>query len=217
MSTQTIGIDTAKRVFFLHGEDARGKVVLRERLTRERLLPFLVNQPASLIAIEAGCGAHHWARAFARLGHEVRLIHSKFVRPFVKTNKNDWNDAAAICEAVQRPTMRFLATKSLEQQDLLASTSFAAWRNGSNPTRRLYVRRILIQGAHSILRRIDQREGPRADWLRGLIGRRGRQVAAVALANKNARIAWRLLSHESLYVEHPFGGSLMSMTKCSEQ
>jgi transposase len=120
-SKQTIGIDTAKRVFFLHGEDARGKVILREKLTRERLLPFLANQPVSLIAIEAGCGARHWARALARRGHEVRLVHPKFVRPFVKTNKNDWNDAAAICEAAQRPTMRFVATKSLEQQDLLAA------------------------------------------------------------------------------------------------
>ncbi|MGA2843759.1 MAG: hypothetical protein ABSG18_27285 [Steroidobacteraceae bacterium] len=97
---QTIGIDTAKRVFFLHGENEFGKVVLREKLTRERLLPYLANQPVSTIVIEAGCGAHHWARAFARLGHEVRLIHAKFVRPFVKTNKNDWNDAAAICGTV---------------------------------------------------------------------------------------------------------------------
>jgi transposase len=117
---QTIGIDTAKRVFFLHGEDDRGRVILREKLSRERLLAFLANQPVSVIALEAGCGAHFWARSFSRLGHEVRLIHAKFVRPFVKTNKNDWNDAAAICEAAQRPTMRFVAPKSLEQQDLLA-------------------------------------------------------------------------------------------------
>ena len=116
---RTIGIDTAKRVFFLHEENESGKVILREKLTRERLLPFLANQPVSTIAIEAGCGAHHRARAFTQLGHQVRLIHAKFVRPFVKT-KNDWNDAAAICEAAQRPTMRFVATKSLEQQDLLA-------------------------------------------------------------------------------------------------
>jgi hypothetical protein len=68
----------------------------------------------------AGCGAHHWARVFVMLGHEVRLIHAKFVRPFVKTIKNDWHDAAAICEAAQRPTVRFVATKSLEQRDLLA-------------------------------------------------------------------------------------------------
>ena len=74
----------------------------------------------STIVIEAGCGAHHWARAYGRLGHESRLIHDKFVRPFVKTNKNDWNDATAIGEAAQRPTMRFVAAKSLEQQDLLA-------------------------------------------------------------------------------------------------
>jgi transposase len=108
----TIGVDAAKRIFFLHGESAAGKVVLRQRLSREQLIPFLANQAPSTIAIEAGCGAHHWARAFSRLGHQVRLIHPKFVRPFVKTNKNDWNDAAAICEAAQRPTMRFVAVKS---------------------------------------------------------------------------------------------------------
>jgi transposase len=83
-------------------------------------VPFLVNQPVSLVAIEAGCGADIWSRALARLGHEIRLIHPKFVRPFVKANTNYRNDAAAICETAQRPTMRFVATKSLEQQDLLA-------------------------------------------------------------------------------------------------
>jgi transposase len=336
--TPTIGIDTAKRIFFLQGEDVRGKVVLHEKLSRERLLPFLANQPVSTIAIEAGCGAHHWARAFSKLGHEVRVIHPKFVRPFVKTNKNDWNDAAAICEAAQRPTMRFVAVKSLEQQDLLAlhrvrerlvgqrtglcnqirgllaeygivlpqaisrlrralpevledaeneltvrgreliasladelrsleerikpyeraieHASIDSWtcrrlrsipgigpigataivatmgdpkafKNGRHfaaflglvPRQHssggksqlgriskrgdVYVRRILIQGAHSILKRIDQREGPRTDWLRGLMARRGRQVTAVALANKNARIAWQLLAHETFYEEAP--------------
>jgi transposase len=79
--TQTIGIDTAKRVFYLHGESHMGSVVLRKKLTRDQLLPFLANQPPSLIAIEAGCGAHHWARSFSKLGHDVRLIHPKFVRP----------------------------------------------------------------------------------------------------------------------------------------
>jgi transposase len=116
----TIGIDAAKRIFFLHGEDAAGKVVFRHKLMRDRLIPYLANIPRCTIAIEAGCGAHHWLRAFSKLGHAVRLIHPKFVKPFVKTNKNDWNDAAAICEAAQRPTMRFVAAKSLEQQDLLA-------------------------------------------------------------------------------------------------
>jgi transposase len=74
-------------VFFLHGENELGKVILREKLTRERLLPFLPNQPVSTIAIEAGCGAHHWGRAFTQLGHQVRLIHAKFVRPFVTWSK----------------------------------------------------------------------------------------------------------------------------------
>jgi transposase len=333
---QTIGIDIAKRVFYLHGENEFGKVVLREKLTRERLLPFLANHPACTIAIEAGSGAHHWCRAFVRLGHEVRMIHAKFVRPFIKSNKNDWNDAAAICEAAQRPTMRFVAPKSLEQQDLLTihrirerivnhrtglcnqirgllaeygivlpqsvsrlrrllpevledaeneltvrgrelisslleelcaiderlkpydraieKASLDSWtcrrlrsipgigpvgatavvatmgdpkafKNGrhfaaflgltpqqhssggksrlGSISRRgdVYVRRMLVQGAHAILKHVARREGPRADWLRALVARRGRQVAAVALANKNARIAWRLLTHETFFDE----------------
>jgi transposase len=334
--SQTIGIDAAKRIFFLHGENAAGKVVLRQKLTRENLIPFLVNQPRSTVAMEAGCGAHHWARAFSKLGHEVRLIHPKFVRPFVKTNKNDWNDAAAICEAAQRPTMRFVAPKSLEQQDLLAlhrvrarlinertalccqirgllaeygivlpvtvprlrrglprvledaengltvrgrqliaslrdelyslqeriepyeqaieqasmksdacrrlrdipgvgpisATAIVAtmgdskvFKNGRHfaaflglvpaqhssggksqlgrISRRgdVYVRRILIQGAHTTLRWLDRRQGPRAAWVRELVARRGKKIAAVALANKNARMAWRLIHEGSSYTE----------------
>jgi transposase len=332
--SQTIAIDTAKRIFFLHGEDAAGKVVLRQKLTRDQLMCFLANQPRSTIALEAGCGAHHWARAFSKLGHEVRLIHPKFVRPFVKTNKNDWNDAAAICEAAQRPTMRFVAPKSLEQQDLLAlhrirsrlvtqrtalccqirgllaeygivlpitvpklrralpdvledaeneltvrarrliaslqeelislqariepyeqaieqasmdsedcrrlraipgigpisATAVVAtmgdpkmFKNGrhfaaflglvprqhssggksqlGHISRRgdIYIRRILIQGAHTTLRWIERRNGSRADWVRALIARRGKKVAAVAIANKNARMAWRLLCEGASY------------------
>jgi transposase len=88
--------------FLLHGENAAGKGVLRRKLTRESLIPFLANQPCSTIAMGAGCGAHNWARAFLKPGHEVRLIHPKFVKRLVKTNKNDWNDATAICEAAQR-------------------------------------------------------------------------------------------------------------------
>jgi transposase len=332
----TIGIDAAKRVFFLHGERADGKVVLRQKLTREQLMLYLANQTACTVALEAGCGAHHWARAFSKLGHEVRLIHPKFVKPFVKTNKNDWNDAAAICEAAQRPTMRFVAPKSLEQQDLLAlhrirarlveqrtglcnqirgllaeygivlpitvsklrsalpdvledaeseltvrgrrliaslrdelyslqeriepyeraieqasvenetcrrlrgipgigpisATAVVAtmgdpkvFKNGRHfaaflglvprqhssggksqlgrISRRgdVYIRRILIQGAHTILRRIDHRSGPRADWVRELVARRGKKIAAVALANKNARMAWRLVCEGCSYDE----------------
>jgi transposase len=331
MSTMTIGIDIAKRVFYLNGEDEQGREVMHKKLSRERFVPFIANLPPSMIAMEAGCGAHHWARRFTQLGHEVRLIHAKFVRPFVKTNKNDWNDAAAICEAAQRPTMRFVAVKSIEQQDLLSlhrvRTRLVGQRtalcnqirgllaeygivlpqsvsrlrrslpevmeDGQNelsvrarqliaslyeeligiderikPYERLieqesmdnvdcrrlrgipgigkigatavvatmgdpkvfkngrhfaaflglvprqhnsggksqlgcisrrgdsYVRRILIQGAHSILKRIDTQDGRRGQWLRDLVARRGKQVAAVALANKNARIAWRLLRHE---------------------
>src|SRR5271154_6458798 len=119
MNGMTMGIDLAKRVFYVHGEDNRGHVVVREKLSRERLPAFIARFPLCTIAMEAGSGAHHWARKFQGFGHEVRLIHAKFVRPFVKSNKNDWHDAAAICEAAQRPTMRFVAVKSTEQQDIL--------------------------------------------------------------------------------------------------
>lgn len=86
-------MDIAKLVFYLHGEDECGRAVMHKKLSREKLAPFIANLPASVIAMEAGCGAHHWARRLSQLRLEVRLIHAKFVRPFVKTNKNDWNDA----------------------------------------------------------------------------------------------------------------------------
>jgi len=85
----TIGIDTAKRIFFLHGEKSAGKMVLRQKLTRQQLISYLALQPLGTIAIEAVCGAHHWARTFSKLGHKVRMIHPKFVQPFVEINNND--------------------------------------------------------------------------------------------------------------------------------
>jgi transposase len=334
MNVTTLAIDLAKRVFYLHGEDRGGHVVLREKLSRERLVVSIAKLPQCTIAMEAGAGAHHWARKFQSLGHQVRLIHPKFVRPFVKSNKNDWHDAAAICEAAQRPTMRFVAVKSTEQQDMLlahrirerlvgqrtglvnqirgllneygvviptqvtrlrrmlpevledaangltatarrllaalsaelreleerikpferdieraaiehepcrrlrtipgigpmSATALVAtmgdpdlFKNGrhfaaylglvpkqhssggktqlSGISRRgdIYMRKLLIQGAHSVLQRIGQRTDRRSEWLRQLMARRGRTKTALALANKNARIAWRLLKFEESY------------------
>jgi len=112
----TIGLDIAKQVFHAHGADASGAMVFSRRVTRAKLIQFFASQPRCTVAIEACAGAHHWGRELQRLGHEVRLIPPAYVKPFVKRQKNDAADAQAICEAAQRPTMRFVAVKSEQQQ-----------------------------------------------------------------------------------------------------
>lgn len=102
----------------LHGTAADGRVVFRRRLMRDQLSAFVLQQPPCRIAMEACASAHHWARHFASMGHHVQLISPQFVKPFVKGNKNDGNDAEAICEAMQRPNMRFVPVKTVEQQDI---------------------------------------------------------------------------------------------------
>jgi transposase len=112
----TIGLDLAKNVFHAHGADAAGAPVFRKKLRRDQVLAFLAAQPPCRVAMEACPGAHHWGRAIAKLGHEVKLIAPAYVKPFVKRQKNDAADAEAICEAAQRPTMRFVAVKSEAKQ-----------------------------------------------------------------------------------------------------
>jgi transposase len=111
-----IGLDIAKSVFQAHGADAAGAVVFRKKLSRGRVLAFFEAQPRCVVAMEACASAHHWGRELAELGHTVRLIPPAYVKPFVKRQKNDEADAEAICEAAQRPTMRFVPVKSREQQ-----------------------------------------------------------------------------------------------------
>jgi transposase len=115
----TVGFDLAKTVFQVHGADGEGRAVLRRKLRRGKVLAFFAGLPSCLIGMEACASAHYWARELQALGHEVRLIPPQYVRPFVKTNKNDAADAEAICEAVTRPTMRFAPAKSAEQQSVL--------------------------------------------------------------------------------------------------
>ena len=329
-----VGLDLAKYVFEVHAVDARGKVVLRKRLRRDAVSNFFANVPPCLIGMEASNGAHYWARILCGLGHEVRLISPQFVTPYVKSNKNDQNDAEAICEAVGRPTMRFVAMKSVEQlsvqavhrirsrlikgrtqlvnqvrgilaeqgiviarniaklrqslsdiagsndnglsdlvralllelqQELteldhrivaydrrirelyhssevcqrlgkvegigpLSATAlmaaigdrqcfkngrqFAAWlglvpkQRSSGGRARLfgiskrgdrYLRTLLIHGARAVLGRARGKKDPRSLWLGKLRERRHANIAAVALANKNARIAWALLSGDAAY------------------
>ena len=111
-----IGIDLAKRSFQLHGARADGSVAFRKKLSRGKVLAFLAAQPRCVVAMEACASAHYWGREIVKLGHEVRLIPPIYVKPFVKRQKNDEADAEAICEAAQRPTMRFVAVKGEEQQ-----------------------------------------------------------------------------------------------------
>jgi transposase len=108
MQITTVGIDLAKNVFQIHGVNEHGKVVLRKQMRREQVTAFFANLPPSLIGMEACSSAHHWARKLQEFGHTVRLMAPQFVKPYVKSNKNDAADAEAICEAVTRPTMRFV-------------------------------------------------------------------------------------------------------------
>jgi len=334
MNVTTVGIDLAKAVFQVHGVDGRGKPVLRKQLKRQQMAVFFANLPPCLIGMEACASAHFWARKLSEQGHTVKLMAPQFVKPYVKTNKNDAADAEAICEAVARPTMRFVAVKTSEQQALLAlhrarqgfvvertaqanqirgllaefgivltigirwveqelpgtledaqnglsATSRAlfsrllshlreldrhvreieaqiqAWHRDDAASQRLqaipgigpitasalvasignahsfkngrqlaawlglvprqhssggkehmlgiskrgdtYLRTLLILGAHTVLRRLKCKAAGEQGWLGRLVARRHTNIAAVALANKNARIVWALLAHDRNY------------------
>jgi transposase len=117
-SIATIGLDIAKQVFQVHGADRSGKALLRRKLRRGEMARFFSDLQPCLIGIEASGSAHYWARVLGGLGHTVRLMAPQFVKPYVKSQKNDANDAEAICEAITRPNMRFVPQKSVQQQDL---------------------------------------------------------------------------------------------------
>ncbi len=334
MQIVRIGLDLAKHVFQVHGVDARGKVMLRKTLRRDAVARFFANLPDCLVGMEASNGAHYWARVLTDLGHEVRLISPHFVKPYVKSNKNDRNDAEAICEAIGRPSMRFVPPKSSEQlaiqavhrirqrlvtsrsrlanqirgllaehgiviardisrlrralADIAGSTDdglnemirtlvhdareeladldqriaaydrrvcelhrssercqrigkiegigpvtatalvaavgdrtcfkngrqFAAWlglvpkqQSSGGRTRLLgiskrgdrYLRTLLIHGARAALGKAGNKQDPRSLWLNKMRERRHPNVAAVALANKNARIVWAMLTNDEIY------------------
>jgi transposase len=151
MNATTIGLDIAKMVFQVHGVDRAGKTVLRKRLNRPQVLAFFANLPPAVIGLEACAGAHYWARELQQMGHDARLIAPQFVKPYVKGNKNDANDAEAICEAVSRPSMRFVPLKSPEQQD--------------------------IQMLHRVRQNLVKQRTAAANQTRGLLGEYGLVVA----------------------------------------
>lgn len=120
MEIKRVGLDLAKRSIQIHAVDRHDRAVMKKSLKRSEVLTLFANLPACLIGMEACAGAHYWARELSRLGHTVRLMAPKHVKPYVQGQKNDANDAAAICEAVSRPHMRFVAMKTLDQQDIQA-------------------------------------------------------------------------------------------------
>lgn len=120
MNITTIGLDLAKNVFQVHGVNEQGKTVLKKQLKRSQVLPFFANLAPCLIGMEACAAAHHWARKLVTMGHDAKLMAPQFVKPYVKSNKNDARDAEAICEAVSRPNMRFVPVKTPAQQAVLS-------------------------------------------------------------------------------------------------
>jgi transposase len=280
----TIGLDIAKSVFQIHGVDAAGAVVIRKRISRAKLLEFFAVLPGCLVGIEACPTAHYWSRQLQALGHTVKLLPPSYVKAYLKRSKNDANDAAAICEAVTRPSMRFVATKSEQQQSGLmlhrsrqllvcqrtmlsnairghmaelgiisakgrngtaelleiiadesrrleeipgvgpivatalvaevgdwkvfsSGRSLAAWiglvprQHSTGGKERLgriskqgnrHLRWLLVAGAMAVIRYARQ-HGTKRPWLARLMDRRPIKVAAVALANKIARMAWAMM------------------------
>jgi transposase len=334
MKITTVGIDLAKALFQVHGVDERGKTVLRKQLKRKDVMSFFANLEPCLIGMEACGSAHCWARKLAELGHTPRLMAPQFVKPYVKTNKSDRNDAEAICEAVGRPNMRFVPVKTAEMQAVLSLhrarqgfvkartaqanqirgllTEFGIvipqgighiakrlpeileegenglpgmmrqllrrlgenlmemdnhvgemerqiklWHRENEQSCKLeaiagigpitasafvasvgdaksfknarqvpawlgmvprhegtggkatlgriskrgdvYLRTMLIHGARSVIAQIERKPDQADEWLKKLLARRNKNIAAVALAAKNARIAWALLAHERGY------------------
>ena len=163
MKITTIGIDLAKAVFQIHGVGERGKVAVRKQLKRSEMASYFARLEPCLIGMEACGSAHHWARKLQGFGHTVKLMSPQFVKPYVKTNKNDMADAEAICEAVSRPNMRFVSVKTVEQQAILsvhrARTGFVKARTAqANQIRGLLSEFgvVIPKGIHSVLKRIPE-------------------------------------------------------------
>lgn len=163
MAITTLGLDIAKNVFQVHGVDERGGAVLRKQLKRDQVLAFFARLQPCLVGIEACGGAHYWAAKLIELGHQVKMMAPQFVKPYIKTNKNDALDAEAICEAVARPNMRFVPLKSSEQQAVLslhtARESFVHARTAqANQIRGLLLEFGLAvpQGIHHLYQRVPE-------------------------------------------------------------
>jgi transposase len=209
MEISTIGLDLAKSVFQVHGVDAQGRVVVQRRLKRAQVERFFAALPPALVGMEACSSAHHWARVLGGLGHEVRLMPPAYVKPYVRRNKTDARDAEAICEAVTRPTMRFVPVKSAETQaarglhrvrDLLVRQRSQI----GNCLRGLAAEFGLVAregqaGLASLRERVAAAEGPIPEPLREVLAGLARQWAELdaSVAELDRRIAREAQAHET--------------------
>jgi len=206
-----IGLDLAKNVFQVHGVDATGGVVLRRQLRRGQVERFFAQLAPTKVGVEACGGAHHWARVIEKYGHQVRLMPPSYVKPYVKRNKNDGRDAEAVCEALGRPTMRFVAVKSIEQQAVLAVHSTRALLVRQRTMVANALRAALsemgivaaqgIKGLQELMRQLETPSEAIPELMRGAllvlaqqwkgldVAERGleRQIKRVALADQDAR------------------------------
>ncbi len=166
MKISRIGVDLAKNVFQLHGVDQRDEVVWKRRLSRAKWLNTMLNntEPGCEVGMEACTGAHHWARELMKKGYQVKMIAPQFVKPYVKSNKNDANDAEAICEAMNRPHMRFVKVKTVEQQDL--------------------------QALHRVLKELKSHRIAKANQIRGLVAEYGLVAPQQLYALRQAIPSW---------------------------
>jgi transposase len=162
-----VGIDLAKNVFQLHGVDRHGKAVWRRRLTRDKWLKVLLEkvEPGCEIGMEACAGAHHWARQLQAKGFMVKLIAPQFVKPYVKSNKNDANDAEAVCEAMSRPNMRFVSVKTTEQQDIQAAHRIRAALIGQRTAKANQIRGLVAEYGLVAPPQLTQLRLALPDWL----------------------------------------------------
>jgi transposase len=195
MNVTLIGIDLAKSVFQLCGVNRAGKPVFNRQVLRPRLLTLLDAYPQAIIAMEACSGSNYWGRTFEQRGFTVRLIPPQHVKPFVKANKNNRNDAFAITEAARRPQLRCVAPRSLEQTDLIQVHRVRE--------RLVHQRTALVNQIRGFLNEygivLARGKGRLSRWTRQLMARRGKHKAVVAVANKLARISWSLLYHQTEY------------------
>jgi transposase len=162
-----VGIDLAKNVFQLHGVDRQAKVVWRRRLVRDQWLKVLLGkvEPGCEIGMEACAGAHHWARQLQAKGFTVKLIAPQFVKPYVKSNKNDANDAEAVCEAMSRPNMRFVAVKTVEQQDIQATHRIRSELLGQRTSKANQIRGLVAEYGLVVPQHLAHLRAAVPDWL----------------------------------------------------
>ncbi len=210
-------------MFQVHGIDGSGEPVARRQLKRGGVLAFFGKLPPCLVGMEACVTSHHWAREIEKLGHDVRMMPPRYVKPYLKRNKNDAADAEAICEAVQRPTIRFVPIKTPVQQSVLMlhrtrqlfvhqrTTLINAIRAhmaefgivagvGRNGVEALL--KVVFEGADgalSVIRRAKILGYTKHPWLVRLMERRSTMIAAIALANKIARMAWAMMARNETY------------------